>query len=153
VPCTQPHDAEVFAIAPLPGQELPAEAELDRLSVEVCTAGFRSYVGVAPHDSPLDFSWWAPTKEAWASGDRMVVCALEYPDHRRLVGSMLDTAVKTAQELRTVKVGQTVIAGSHSKSTGRQASWPTHPNGPPKRTNAAGSSPVRRDTSAPRPWG
>jgi Septum formation/Domain of unknown function (DUF4352) len=112
VPCSQPHDAEVFAIAPLRGQELPAEAELERLSDQVCTAGFRSYVGVAAHDSPLDFAWWAPTKEAWASGDRTIACALENPDHRKLVGSMRDTAVKTAQELRTVKVGQTVNVGA-----------------------------------------
>jgi hypothetical protein len=112
VPCSQPHDAEVFAIAPLRGQELPAEAELERLGDQVCTARFRSYVGVAPHDSALDFGWWAPTKEAWASGDRMVVCALEYPDDRTLVGSMHDTAVKTAPELWTVKVGRTVQVGA-----------------------------------------
>jgi Septum formation len=112
VPCTQPHDAEVFAVAPLRGQELPAEAELERVGVEACEAGFRSYVGVAAHESELDFGWLVPTTEAWASGDRTIVCALEYPDDRSIVGSMRGTAVKNTPELRTFKVARTVNVGA-----------------------------------------
>jgi Septum formation len=112
VPCSQPHDAEVSAIVPLRSQELPAEAELERLGAEACGDGFRSYVGVAAHESKLDYGWLVPNTEAWASGDRRIVCALEYPDDRRMVGSMRDTAVRSTPELRTFKLGRTVNVGA-----------------------------------------
>jgi hypothetical protein len=112
VPCSQPHDAEVSAIVPLRSQELPAETELERLGAEACGDGFRSYVGVAAHESELDYGWLVPNTEAWAGGDRTVVCTLEYPDDRRMVGSMRDTAVKTTPKLRTFNVARTVNVGA-----------------------------------------
>jgi hypothetical protein len=84
VPCGQPHDAEVFAIASLRQQELPAQAELQRLGDQRCTAEFRSYVGVTSRESELNIRWSAPTGEEWASGDRTIVCALENPSDRLL---------------------------------------------------------------------
>lgn len=111
VPCSQPHDEEVFAIVPLGGQSLPASAEVERLADQGCGARFRAYVGVALRGSRLDFGWWLPTKDAWASGDRTVVCTLESPDGSRLVGSMRNTGTSTAPKLQTVKLDRTVQIG------------------------------------------
>ena len=66
--CPQPHDAEVFAIIPLGGQVLPAETELEQLADNACASQFRTYVGVAPDASRLDFDWWVPTKTSWRTG-------------------------------------------------------------------------------------
>jgi hypothetical protein len=134
--CPQPHDAEVFAIVPLAGQVLPAEAELERLADKACTAQFRVYVGVAPDASRLDFGWWAPTKESWASGDRTVVCELESADASRLVGSMHGTGTATATatatgtstvpELPTVKLDRTTNVGVfHIHLTTMTCGYPT----------------------------
>jgi hypothetical protein len=109
--CRQPHDAEVFAIVPLGGQALPAEAELERLADNACTAQFRVYVGVAPEASRLDFDWWAPTKESWASGGRTVMCALQNADASRLVGSMHASGARTVVKLHTVKLDRIAHIG------------------------------------------
>jgi hypothetical protein len=111
VPCSQPHDEEVFAIVPLGGQQLPAEAELQRLAEPACTAQFRTYVGVASDASQLDFDWWTPTKESWASGDRTVLCVLENADTSRLVGSMRGTGTRTVAKLHTIKLDRTANVG------------------------------------------
>jgi len=66
--CPQPHDAEVFAIVPLGGQVLPAETELEQLADNACASQFRTYVGVAPDASRVDFDWWVPTKTSWRTG-------------------------------------------------------------------------------------
>jgi hypothetical protein len=119
--CPQPHDAEVFAIVPLGGQVLPAETALEQLADNACAAQFRSYVGVAPEASRLDFDWWAPTKTSWADGDRTVVCALGNADSSRLVGSMhgigtgasagTGTATGAVPKLHTVKLDRTANIG------------------------------------------
>jgi Septum formation len=111
VPCGQPHDVEVFAILPLGGQQLPAEAELDQLAEHGCAAQFRTYVGLASDASRLDFDWWTPTKASWASGDRTLVCILENADASRLVGSMRGTGTRTAAKLHTVKLDRTANVG------------------------------------------
>jgi F0F1-type ATP synthase membrane subunit c/vacuolar-type H+-ATPase subunit K len=111
VPCSQPHDEEVFAIVPLGGQSLPASAELELLADQACAARFRAYVGVALRASRLDFGWWAPSKESWASGDRTVVCVLENADASRLVGSMRGAGTRTVPKLHTVKLDRTADVG------------------------------------------
>jgi hypothetical protein len=110
-PCGQRHDVEVFAILPLGGQQLPAEAELDRLAEPACTAQFRTYVGVASDASRLDFDWWTPTKASWASGDRTVLCVLENADGSRLVGSMRGTGTRTVAKVHTIKLDRTANVG------------------------------------------
>jgi hypothetical protein len=111
VPCGQPHDVEVFAILPLGGQQLPTEAELDRLAEPTCTAQFRTYVGVASDASQLDLDWWTPTKASWASGDRTVLCVLENADASKLVGSMRGTGTRTVAKVHTIKLDRTANVG------------------------------------------
>jgi hypothetical protein len=111
VSCRQPHDAELFAIVPLAGQVLPAEAKLERLADQACAAQFRAYVGVASQATQLNFDWWAPTKESWASGDRTVLCELKNVDASRLVGSMHASGGRTIPELPIVKLDRTANVG------------------------------------------
>jgi Septum formation len=87
VPCGQRHDGEVFAIVPLPGNDLPSEAELERLSDQACATPFRAYVGVASQDPDLYFF-------GWPNGDRTMVCTLETLDSSGLVGSMRNAGAR-----------------------------------------------------------
>jgi hypothetical protein len=66
---------------PLPGKDLPSEAELERLSDQACATPFRAYVGKESQDPDLYFF-------GWPNGDRTMVCALETLDSSGLVGSM-----------------------------------------------------------------
>lgn len=79
VPCTEPHDYEVFHLFDLPGTELPSSDQIDKAAVEACTPVFKSYVGIPFKTSKLDFyTALSPSPDSWAQGDREVVCgALE----------------------------------------------------------------------------
>jgi F0F1-type ATP synthase membrane subunit c/vacuolar-type H+-ATPase subunit K len=87
VSCSQRHDGEVFAIVPLPGKDLPSEAELERLSDQACAAQFQAYVGEASQDPDLYFF-------GWPNGDRTMACTLETLDGSGLVGSMRDAGAR-----------------------------------------------------------
>jgi hypothetical protein len=124
--CRQPHDAELFAIVPLAGQVLPAEAKLERLADQACAAQFRAYVGVASQATQLNFDWWAPTKESWASGDRTVLCELKNVDASRLVGSMHASGGRTIPNLPIVKLDRTANVGVfHIHLTTMTCGYPT----------------------------
>jgi len=88
VPCRQPHDAEVYAIVPVNSRRMPTEQALEELGDRACSARFRPYVGVPLRDSSLDFTFYTPTRESWAAGDRTIICALGDPDGGPVAGSM-----------------------------------------------------------------
>lgn len=78
VDCRVPHDGEVFYIDELSGgadEAYPGDdavfAELDA----VCAgSAFSDYVGVAYEASVLDITYYYPTSESWAVGDRTFHC-------------------------------------------------------------------------------
>lgn len=90
VPCSAPHDNEVFHLADYPaGAEapFPGQEELDRFAAQQCEAAFGSYVGVAYASSRFVMAPVQPTEESWAEGDRELICILFDPDLNKLEGS------------------------------------------------------------------
>jgi Septum formation len=92
VDCGSAHDAEVFAVATLPGEPgfdpYPGTDEVDRLSNEPCLAEFASYVGIDFMDSAWEFGYFMPTEESWRKhDDRLVVCTLNDPQFNKIEGS------------------------------------------------------------------
>jgi hypothetical protein len=73
VPCRQTHDAEVVGVTDLPGR-WHGEDYLSRLGDATCARLFRRYVGIAEESSDHSVSWFGPTADSWAGGDRSVVC-------------------------------------------------------------------------------
>ncbi|HUG31762.1 MAG TPA: septum formation family protein [Acidimicrobiia bacterium] len=93
VPCTEPHDNEVFAVqsvaAEFPGDTFPGQDPLWEYSYEVCSGPvFDSYVGTSYLDSSLDVFSFTPTQESWDDGDRGFVCALYRVDFAKLTGTV-----------------------------------------------------------------
>jgi hypothetical protein len=87
--CGKPHDYEIFAVAELGGGDrYPGDREVERRSDQRCAALFPSYVGVPLDSSELGYVMYMPTSDAWAEGDRAVLCTLVGPEGYRLVGSM-----------------------------------------------------------------
>ena len=77
VECTDPHDAEVFAVA----DTALIDFDLDALFEEAegyCLSQFEGYVGTTYYDSPLEISasWLVPNVETWELGDRAMVCLI-----------------------------------------------------------------------------
>jgi hypothetical protein len=91
VPCSTPHDNEVFYLHDLSRQfsDFPGVAQLDEASSATCLAQFEPYVGEDYESSRLNYTWLAPTQETWdENDDREVVCALFDNDRLKLTGSM-----------------------------------------------------------------
>ncbi|WDG17995.1 septum formation family protein [Microbacterium sp. Clip185] len=75
VPCSDPHDTEVYYEFSLPDGEYPGKDEVYSAAEEGCYNEFANFVGIAYEESTLEFSYFAPTQQSWDQGnDRLVSC-------------------------------------------------------------------------------
>jgi hypothetical protein len=98
VDCDEDHQAEVFAVFDLEGDDdapFPGEEEVSAGANEGCAEGFEDYIGIGPDESEFDISFLPPTQETWENEDlrdREVVCIA----HRG--GDTLDESVEDSEE-------------------------------------------------------
>jgi len=91
VPCSDPHDEEVFFDFTLDDGDFPGDdAVLDAAETR-CLSEFDVFVGLAYDSSTLDFYAYRPTEESWAGGDRVVSCVIWDPAGQ-VTGSLQGTA-------------------------------------------------------------
>lgn len=91
VPCSEPHDSEVFALADFDADssaEWPGQDAIDEFSDESCTAAFEDFIGIPYAESKYYISYLQPTEESWANGDREVVCLVVGEDGEQITGSL-----------------------------------------------------------------
>jgi hypothetical protein len=95
IPCSEPHDNEVFAIVMLTGfsEEFPGQAVIDEEAGFECLRDFGGYVGTQYENSILDIAYLTPTRNSWAEGDRRVTCAVYRLDGRRMTDSIRGSGV------------------------------------------------------------
>ena len=74
--CGEVHHFEVFAEPVLDDEAFPGDDEVGQLGDDACFEVFDDYVGSAWEDSALDYGWFTPTEDTWATGDREVTCYL-----------------------------------------------------------------------------
>ena len=74
LPCTEPHDSEVYAVFDAPASDYPGDAEIESIGRDRCVAEFAEYVGLSFEQSRLDAYSFKPSAQSWASGDRRFVC-------------------------------------------------------------------------------
>lgn len=91
VPCTEPHDNEIYfefemTDAVFPGNEATLESSALR-----CLDQFQPFVGSEYLESELDIFPITPTAQSWDEGDRLVYCVLYAVDLSKLTGSMRGT--------------------------------------------------------------
>jgi hypothetical protein len=91
VPCSEPHDNEVFAIRSVASvfpEGFPGQETLQEHAYEVCSGlAFDSFVGVSYLDSSLEVLSLSPTAESWRDGDRDLACVLYRLDLGKLTGT------------------------------------------------------------------
>jgi hypothetical protein len=81
VPCTGPHDSEAYGRFLLTDTEYPGEEKVKSEAAAGCSGTlFANFVGIASADSTLQFSYYFPTADSWASGDREVMCTINQVD-------------------------------------------------------------------------
>src|SRR6185503_12118916 len=91
VPCSKPHDNEVYAVFDVAEQSFPGEA-LAGIAHEGCLARFEGFVGNDYDSSSLDIATLYPSSESWSQqNDREVVCAVYDVEAKKLTGSVRNT--------------------------------------------------------------
>jgi len=88
VPCSSPHESEVYYSFNLEGDEFPGEDEVGIASDEGCFDAFEPFVGAPYETSIFDIITLNPTKDSWELGDdREVLCLLIRVDGEMMEGS------------------------------------------------------------------
>jgi hypothetical protein len=87
VPCSQPHDNEVFHVARYPGSTYSVSA-IGEFADRVCFGAFSPYVGRSYETSVIDYTWFMPTPDSWSRGDREVTCIAFHMNFEKLRGSV-----------------------------------------------------------------
>lgn len=88
VPCSEPHDSEVFASIIMTGENFPGNDVVVAEADDACFERFEEFVGVPYLDSIYDFSYYFPTERSWAGGDREILCVIYDPAGQKLTGSL-----------------------------------------------------------------
>jgi Septum formation len=87
VPCSSPHDNEVYAIYDVGETSFP-EGRMDEIAFDGCMERFETFVGKDYQESSLDIFTMYPTPESWKQRkDREVICAVYDMNLAKLTGS------------------------------------------------------------------
>jgi hypothetical protein len=79
VDCSEPHDSEAFASIAMTDGEFPGDDAVKTQAESGCTAQFNTFVGADYSTSVLDYSYYYPTADSWAQGDREILCLVLDP--------------------------------------------------------------------------
>lgn len=89
MPCSAPHDNEIFLVFDLPDGPYPGSEVVEEGSDGRCLDAFEPFVGSDYFQSDLDFFTVTPTEVSWETvDDRTVYCVLFAVDLSKLTGSM-----------------------------------------------------------------
>ena len=88
VPCSEPHDNEVYAVFDVDVGSFPQGDEMSELAFESCLGRFESFVGLEYESSTLDILTLYPSEDSWKlQNDREIVCAVYDMNSNKLTGS------------------------------------------------------------------
>jgi len=94
VPCSEPHDNEVYAVFNLGLASFPQEDVMSEMAFDSCLERFESFVGLDYDSSSMDILTLYPTEDSWnIQDDREVVCALYDMNANKLTGSAQGTSL------------------------------------------------------------
>lgn len=88
VPCSEPHDNEVYAEYTFPEEDFPGDEVVVATASEQCIALWKDFVGIAYESSTLEVYPIYPTQTSWEQADdRLVTCAI-YDPAKQVTGSL-----------------------------------------------------------------
>ena len=88
IPCTDPHDNEVFAVFDVNQSTYPEGEAMESLAYDSCLERFELFVGRDYESFSLDILSMYPTRASWTlQHDREVVCAVHDMEASKLSGS------------------------------------------------------------------
>lgn len=93
VPCTEPHDNEVFYTFDLPDGDFPGDEVIQAEATDQCLTQFEAYVGTAYEVSSFGLTWLSPTVGSWSQGDQEIACLVNNFDDSQKTGSAKGTGL------------------------------------------------------------
>lgn len=94
VPCSEPHDNEIYATFDIAAAAWPGDDEVEQLAQEGCYDRFAASIGKSYEDSTIDFTTIYPSKGSWDRvDDREVICVGYDMDQKKLTGSVIGSAL------------------------------------------------------------
>jgi hypothetical protein len=88
VPCSEPHDNEVYAVFDITG-EWPGAERVEELAHKGCLERFAAAVGKKYEDSVIDYTTIYPTEGSWNErDDREVLCVGYHMEAEKLTGTI-----------------------------------------------------------------
>lgn len=93
VPCSSPHDNEVYALFDIPGTKFPGEDAVEELADSGCLERFETAIGMNYQESVIAFTTMYPSEGSWAQGgDREVICVGYHMELEKLEGTIIGSA-------------------------------------------------------------
>lgn len=89
VPCSKPHDSEAYKSILMKDGDFPGEAGVKAQADQGCADAFPDFVGLSYDDSQLKISYYFPTSDSWANGDREILCTI-FDDGVKTTGTLKD---------------------------------------------------------------
>lgn len=94
IPCSEPHDNEVYALFDITTEDFPGQEQVDRLAEEGCYERFEPAIGASYEESVLMFTTMTPTEASWRQlSDREVICVAFHMEWDKLTGSVLGSGL------------------------------------------------------------
>jgi hypothetical protein len=94
VPCSDPHDNEVYAVFDVDYESFPGDEQMGEHAFEACLDRFESFVGREYDTSTLDITSLYPSTDSWRlQNDREVVCAVYDMNGGKLTGSARGSSI------------------------------------------------------------
>lgn len=92
VPCSDPHDTEVYFDFDIEGSDYPGEDAIFAQADQGCLDAFAPFLGIAYEESMYDFSYYYPTEGSWGQGDHLISCLILDPAGAQITGSLAGAA-------------------------------------------------------------
>lgn len=93
MPCSEPHDGEVYALFDLAGSDYPGAKAADREAFQGCVSRFADFIGRTYRKSELVIYYLQPTETSWdTKDDREVVCTVAEPKGKATTVETLEGA-------------------------------------------------------------
>jgi hypothetical protein len=88
LPCSEPHDNEVYAVTPISLDTYPGLEGMQEAATAECVKLFAEFVGTSYQESELDIFTMYPSAESWSqNNDREIICATYRMDGAKLTGT------------------------------------------------------------------
>lgn len=79
-PCDESHTGEVYHEVELDPGSFPGDSSVMDSAEDACFGQFEAWVGQSYDLSELDYTYFYPTEETWATDDRLISCIVVSPD-------------------------------------------------------------------------